>query len=354
VSTEAEREIEDLFNAEVFGVDTSQGGVTPIPQEVPESKPVEQAAQAVEEDGQTEGTPEAEVVEEAAEEEAPEAVEEGTEEVEEEAEEYVSWAKKQFGDDIDLDSDSSKKLAKSAFEKERMLGKKAEESKQLKQEAEARAIQQRIDALNTPGNLTPEEDGWVDEAIVSGDPAEWAYSALQGERPDLYAAVLDRWAAQGESESRMARTLHSRVLQVVSQPQPSREESYAASLGSTFIELGLNIESHGPAILAKAEELGSGHPAVAGMMSPDGDVRRIATRAIYDLISAGKTTVSKAQQDDVVAARVKEQQLREKAAGVTTGKPHVAQPKKSPFWEEFDAELSERGWDGNAPTYGRD
>jgi hypothetical protein len=271
-----------------------------------------------------------------------------------EEEPHLTWAKKQYGDDIDLSSPSSQKLAKAAYEKEKMLGKKAEESRELQKAAEARELQERIDALNTPGNLTPEEDAWVNESLVSGDPGEWAYGALQSQRPDLYAAIMDRWSSLGEREARQARVLHSQVLQAVAAPQPSETETYTAALGQTFASLGLNVETHGPLILQKAEQLGAAHPSVQGMMSTNEDIRRIATRSIYDLVSQGNVTVQKAKTDDVVAARVQEEQLRQQAAGIQQGGPRVEQPKKSKFWEEFDSEIAERGWDGERPAYGRD
>jgi len=83
-------------------------------------------------------------------------------------------------------------------------------------------------------------------------------------------------------------------------------------------------------------------------------VRMISTRAIYDLIASNQTTVQKARVDDQVQARVKEEQLRQQAAGVNQGGPRVEQPKKSPFWEGFDEELAERGWDGQRPSYGKE
>jgi hypothetical protein len=267
--------------------------------------------------------------------------------------EHLDWARKKYGEDIDLSTESSRKLAKAAFEQEKLLGKKAEEARALQEAQNQREIQDRIDALNTPGNLTQEEDNWVSEALLSNDPAEWAYNALQSERPDLYATILDRWSSLGEQESRQARIFHSKVLQAVTAPQPSQQETYTAALGETFVSLGLNIERHGPLILAKAEELGTDHPSVQGMMSTDSSIRRIATRSIYDLVTAGQATVQKARTDDVVEARVKEEQLRQAAAGVTQGGPRVEQPKQSPFWKEFEQEIADRGWDGNTPTYGR-
>jgi hypothetical protein len=359
LSADPERAIEDLFNQEIFGVDTSNPDtlepeppieMTPIP----EPKSVGEAIQAAE-DGQEEETPEPEVegtplIELDLEDDGEVIV---LDEVEEE-EEYVSWAKKQFGDDVDLENASARKLAKSAFEKEKMLGKKAEEANQLKAERDRQELQAKIDALQTPGNVTPEEDAWIDEAVSSGDPGEWAYNALQAERPDLYAAIINRWASMGEGEAAQARRLDAAIIQAISQPQPSKEESYSMALGQTFQSLGLDIETQGPIILAKAEELGASHPSVVAMMSPDPTIRQLGTRNVFDLAVAGKTTVRKAVLDDDVQARVKEETLRQQAAGVTTGKPHVEAPKKSAFWEGFDEELKERGWDGNGPTYGRD
>jgi hypothetical protein len=349
---DAEREVEDLFNEEILGLSPPDQAGTLPPEAPPEPKPLDEVPlddpEPPVEEPEEESTAVEEPVEEAPAEEEPEP-----EPVPEGEEEYVAWAKKQYGNEIDLESPSAKLLARAAFEKERLLGKKAEEARALQAEAAQREAQARIDALNTPGVLTPEEDGWVHEALTSDDPGEWAYNALQGERPDLYAAIMDRWSALGEQEARQARVLHSKVLQAISTPQPSEQETYAAALGQTFLSLGLDIETHGPQILQKAEELGADHPAVQGMMSPVEDIRRLATRSVWDLVGAGRSTVQKAKTDDVVEARVKEEQLRQGAAGIQQGGPRVPQTPKSPFWEQFDEELHDRGWDGERPQYGR-
>jgi len=364
-AADAEREVEDFFNEEIFGAKPPVENEAPFPTAPPETKPVEEVVidTPVEEAVETppddtppdETTPPGEEIPvdpDALPETPPQ--DEVTEPEEPAEDEYRTWAKKQYGDDLDFENEQIAKLARANYEKEKLLGKKAEEAKVAQQEREAIEVQQRIDALNTPGVLTQEEDNWVNEALISNDPGEYAYNALQAERPDLYASIMDRWSALGEQEARQARALHSKVLQVVTAPQPSEQETYTAALGQTFVSLGLDIEQHGPLVLSKAEELGNGHPAVIGMMSHDPDVRKIATRAIFDLVTQGKTTVQKAKTDDVVAARVQEEQLRQNAAGITQGGPRVESPKKSPFWEQFDAEIEERGWDGNRPTYGRD
>jgi hypothetical protein len=360
-TTDGAREVEDFFNEEVLGIrpTAEEPPFLPDGPPEPESKSVEEAAAVIEEqeqEGTSEGTEEAEVSAEEASEQEEVELEEGTsEEPPEPSEDELigAWARKKYGDDVGLETESERKFAKALYEQEKLLGRKAEETRVLQEEAQQRELQERIDALNTPGVLTTEEDQWVDEAIGSDDPAEWAYGALQGERPDLYAAILDRWSSLGEKESRQARIFHSRVLQAVTSPQPDPQESYTAALGHTFLSLGLNIERDGPVILAKAEELGGNHPAVQGMMSPNDDIRLLATRSVYDLVSASKTTVSKARTDDVVNGRVQEEELRRQAAGVTQGGPRIEQPKKSPFWDQFEQEIEDRGWDGNRPTYGR-
>lgn len=354
---QAEKDVEDFFNEEIFGAKPPVENEPPFPQAEPEPKPLEEVV--LETPDEAPETPEE--VSDTPTEDAPEQGEDVSEtpeevsDIPEDDEAHLAWARKKFGEGIDLEGDTNKMLAKAAYEQEKLLGKQAEERRRLEQEAEQREIQERITALNTPGVLTAEEDIWVDEATQAGDPGEYAYDALQSGRPDLYAAVMDRWSTLGEVEARRARALHSQVLQLVSVPQPSEQESYTAALGGTFVSLGLNIERDGPLILQKAEELGAQHPSVQGMMSTDEDVRRIATRSIYDLVAAGKTVVHKAKQDDVVQQRVQEEQLRQNAAGVNGGgAQRIAEPKKSSFWEQFDAEIAEKGWDGQRPTYGRE
>jgi len=188
---------------------------------------------------------------------------------------------------------------------------------------------------------------------MSNDPAEWAYNALQADRPDLYATVLNRWSSMGEQEAGKARRFEAKIIQSLSAPRMSVTETYTMALGQTFQALGLDIESQGPILLAKAEELGPNHPAVQAMLSQDPTIRQLGTRNVYDLAVSSKTTVQKARVDDDVEARVKEETLRAKAAGITKGTAHVEPPKKNPFWEGFDEEFAERGWDGNGPTYGR-
>jgi hypothetical protein len=337
-AADAAQDVEDFFNEEIFGAPKPVENDPPFPgDEPPEAKPLEEVAV----DPEVSETPEE--VSDTPEEDAPEqeeVVSETPEEVSDEPaeEEYVAWARKQYGDDLDFDNAQVAKVAKAAYEKEKLLGKKSEEARTLQKAAEQAEIQARIDALNTPGHLTNEEETWVGEAVVSGDPGEWAYNALQAQRPDLYAGIMDRWSSMGEIEAREARAFHSRVLQVVTAPQPDPQETYTAALGETFSSLGLNIESHGPLILAKAEELGAAHPSVQGMMSQDPDIRRIATRSVFDLVAQGATTIQKAKTDDVVAQRIQEEKLREAASGIQQGGPRVEQPKKSAFWEEFEAE----------------
>src|SRR4029079_14115130 len=115
--------------------------------------------------------------------------------------------------------------------------------------------------------------------------------------------------------------------QFLSQPQMSPAESYASDLGQTFVELGLDIDAHGPTILAKLDELGPQHWTVEAIQSPDPTTRANATRAVVDLSRAGQTTVSRARQDDVVQARVQEETLREAASGVNSGGPRIEKPK---------------------------
>jgi hypothetical protein len=354
-AADAERAIEDMFAEEIMGAAPEPPEPEPDFPVIapPEPKSVSEAIQLAE-DGQEEGTPEEEVAG------TPlidlDLEDDGQTVTLDEEEPYVAWAKKQFGEDIDLDSDTAQKLAKSAYEKEKMLGKKAEETRSLQMEREQRELQEQIDALNAPGNLSREEDTWVDEAVMSGDPSEWARNALEQGRPDLYSSVLDRWSTLGPDEARQARILHGQVLQII-QNQPTaetRQQSYTQALGQTFLDLGLNLETHGTVILQKVEELGSQHPDVIGMMSQDPTVRAMATRHLYDLVASGKTTVAKAKTDDVVSRRVQEESLRQKAAAIENGGPRQQEQKKSTFWESFDEELSERGWDGNRPVYGRD
>lgn len=350
---DAEREVEDFFNEEIFGAKPPVENEAPFPVEAaPEPKPTaEVSVDPTVEPEPEEGTEEEPEQAPDSEEEAPEQVEaeaeEGTAEPAEE--EYLTWAKKQYGDDLDPN-----KLARAAWEKERLLGQKSESEKRLQQEAQEREIEQRLAFLNTPGVLTDEEDAWIDEAVASGD-AEAAADALLNEgRADLYGAFVGRWLQQGDAEARRALAHRDRVMQWVSTPQPSEQESYTLALGQTFLSLGLDIDAHGPKILQKAEELGVNHPSVQGMMSQDPDVRRIATRAVFDLATQGTTVVQKARQDDVVAQRVQEEKLREGAAAISNGGARPEEKKKGGFWDKFDEEIADRGWDGNRPTYGRD
>jgi hypothetical protein len=359
-AADAEQEVEDFFNEEVLGAPTREEPAEVFPSEAPpESKPIEEVAvdtplepAEAPEEGTPEGTPEepeeAPVSEPG--EETPVNGEPVSEEEADTDDDHIAWAKKQYGEDLDPE-----KLAKAAYEKEKLLGRRAEETRALQAEREARELQERIDALNTPGILTPEEDTWVDEAAMATDPGAYAYDALQNGRPDLYAAVMDRWATLGESEARQMRALHSKVMQHVTAPQPSDRESYALALGETFATVGYSIEQHGPIVLQKLDELGPSHWTVEAIQSHDPREREHALRAVVDLISAGQTVVQKARVDDQVSARVQEEQLRQGASGITTGGPHVAPPKKSEFWDQFDDEINQRGWNEDGrPSYGHE
>jgi hypothetical protein len=349
-AADAEREAEDFFNEEIFGAAPPVENDPAFPGDAPpESKPVEGIVTDTPPSDSPEGEPEVEAPAEDPDEtvEIPaegEVVDETPQE-----EEYLTWAKKQYGEDLDPE-----KLARAAWEKERLLGQKAESEKRLQEEAHRREVEGMLQALNTPGHLTNEEDNWVNEAILSGDPGEWAVHALRGERPDLYAAIRNRWSAQGEQEAQRAAILHTQVTQQALAPRVSVAESYALALGQTFQSVGLNIEEHGPLILAKLDELGAAHPAVRGIQSHDPEMRALAAQSVWDLISSSQTTVQKARTEDVVQQRVQEEQLRQNAAGVNGGSPHVEPPKKSKFWEEFEEETRERGWDGERPQYGRE
>jgi len=352
-AADAERAVEDFFNEEIFGAKPEADKEAPFPVEAPpEPKPVAEVAVDTPpepedpEEGTEEGTEETPDSEEVAPEQGEVEPEEGTAEASEE--EYLTWAKKQYGDDLDPD-----KLARAAWEKEKLLGQKSESEKRLQKEAQDREIEQRLEFLNTPGVLTDEEDAWIDEAVTSADPAAAADALLTEGRADLYGAFIGRWLQQGDAEARQALQHRDRVMQWVSTPQPTEQESYTAALGQTFVSLGLDIETMGPKILQKAEELGVNHPSVQGMMSQDPDVRRIATRSVYDLATQGTTVVQKAKQDDVVAQRVQEEQLRQGAAAISNGGARPVEQKKGGFWDEFDKEIEERGWDGKRPSYGR-
>lgn len=349
---DAERDVEDFFNEQILGVTQLEEKQDQFPTEaLPEPKPLDEVA--------VDETPtpqeEAEDAEVEPDEESDESVEESVTEdpvVEDDA--HLAWARKKYGEGIDLENETSRMLAKAAYEQERMIGKQAEERRRLEQEAQAREIQQKIDFLNSPGSLTIEEDAWIDEAVSSGDAATAADALLNEGRADLYGAFIARWVQQGDREAMEAIQHRDRVMAWVQTPEPSETESYTLALGQTFQSLGMNIESHGPVILAKAEELGVNHPSVQGMMSQDPDVRRIATRAVYDLATQGQVAVRKAKTDDVVAQRVQEERLRQGAAGITNGGSRPEEKKKSAFWDKFDEEIEERGWDGNRPQYGRE
>jgi len=351
---DAERDVEDFFNEQILGVTQLEEKQDQFPTEAPpEPKPVEEIAV----DPDVPETPEE--VSDTPPEDAPEqgeSVSETPEEVSDAPEDdaHLAWARKKYGEGIDLENETSRMLAKAAYEQERMIGKQAEERRRLEQEAQAREIQQKIDFLNSPGALTPEEDAWIDEAVSSGDAATAADALLNEGRADLYGAFIARWVQQGDREAMEAIQHRDRVMAWVQTPEPSETESYTLALGQTFQSLGMNIESHGPVILAKAEELGVNHPSVQGMMSQDPDVRRIATRAVYDLATQGQVAVRKAKTDDVVAQRVQEERLRQGAAGITNGGSRPEEKKKSAFWDKFDEEIEERGWDGNRPQYGRE
>lgn len=353
-------EVENFFNEEILGVRTEEPKEEPFPAEAPpEPKPVEEVAvdeiptpqeEAEDREGTEEGTKETPDSEEVAPEQEESETPEETPGSEEEA--HLAWARKKYGEGIDLDSDSSKMLAKAAYEQEKLLGRQAEQQRRLEQEAQQREVEAKIAFLNTPGVLTPEEDAWIDEAVISDNPEEAADALLTEGRADLYGAFVARWVQQGDAEAFRALQHRDRVMQWATTPQPSEQESYSLALGQTFTSLGLNIEQHGPLILAKAEELGTAHPAVSGMMSPDPQMRAVATRAIFDLVTSGNVTVQKAKQDDVVAQRVQEEELRKNASGINQNGGRVEKPKQGGFWDKFDEEIEQRGWDGERPRYG--
>ena len=243
------------------------------------------------------------------------------------------------------------KLAQSRFEAERMVGRSQAELQEQRRLMEEESAQRRIASLSQRADLNEEESDWVDGAVESQDPAAYAIAALENDRRDLYGAILDRWATQGEGESARARDLHARVVQAYSQPAPDPQAEFQQALAQSFQAVGLSVAQHGQTILAKASELGDANPFVQGMMSQDPNVRQMAVRAVWDLAQT-QVTVQKEAQNDDVAARVAEERLREAAAVVGNGTVHQTPPKKQgSFWDEFDEEVASKGWDGSRPGY---
>jgi hypothetical protein len=342
-----EGDFADFLADEVFG----SGEAKPDPepdnlesQVVPEVEEPEEEDKILLPDPAFEDRPETEQIEQPGEEPAsPETVEEP---------EYAVWARKQFGDELDLSNPQIAKIAESRYEAEKMIGKSQSELQEQRKLMEEESAQRRIASLSQRADLTEEESDWVDVAIESEDPAAYAVSALENDRRDLYGAILDRWATQGESQSAKARDLHARVVQAYSQPAPDPQAQFRDALAQSFSAVGLNVGQHGSVILAKASELGDANPYVQGMMSQDPNIQQMAVRAIWDLAQSTQVTVQKVAREDDVAARVAEERLREGAAVVGNGTVHQTPPKtQGGFWDEFDEEVSARGWDGARPGY---
>jgi hypothetical protein len=266
--------------------------------------------------------------------------------------EYAVWARKQFGDDLNLADPQIAKLAESRYEAERMVGRSQAELQEQRRLMEEEDTRRRVASLHERSDLTEDESDWVDMAVESEDPAAFAVAALENDRRDLYGSILDRWATQGESQSARVRDLHARVVAAYSQPAPDPQAQYREALAQSFSEVGLNVQQHGNVILAKASELGDTNPFVRGMMSPNPEIRSMSVRAVWDLAQSSQVTVQKVARDDEVAARVAEERLREAAAGVGNGTVHQAPPKRQgSFWDEFDEEVAAKGWDGAIPGY---
>jgi len=265
--------------------------------------------------------------------------------------EYAVWARKQFGEDLDLTNPQIAKLAQSRWEAERMVGKSQAELQEQRRLMEEESAARRVASLHERADLNDEESDWVDQAVESGDPAAFAVAALENDRRDLYSAILDRWATQGEQESSRVRDFHSRVVAAYSQPAPDPQAQFQQALGESFQAVGLNVRDHGSIILAKAAELGDANPYVQGMMAQDPQVRAMAVRAVWDLSQSTQATIQKVTRDDEVAARVAEERLRENAAVVGNGTLHQEPPPSGGFWSEFDEEVAARGWDGARPGY---
>lgn len=348
---DAERAVEDLFNEEILGLKEPERDEAPFPTEAPpESKPVEETTDPdlppeEEQEQIVEVPPELPDVQV----EIEPTEEPGRDEPEEEP--YLAWAKKQYGEELDPD-----KLARAAYEKEQLLGRKAQEEKQREEERRKESLQRDIDRLHTYGALTPEEEAWVEERAMEGDLDEAAKACFENGRYDLYAALTDRFVAMGGAAAQYANARRSAYIQdavaFYQQPELSPQEQRRQVFRQVFASVGLDLDAHGPVVLAKAQELG-GHYALA-LENGDEGQQAVAARALFDLATATQTEVSKHRLDDVVQQRVQEEKLRQNAAGVTQGGARVEQKKKDPFWENFEEEVEERGWDGNRPSYGNE
>jgi ribosomal protein S24E len=280
--------------------------------------------------------------------------EEAEDEIEVQAEtDFTLWAKNKYGEDVDLE-----KLAKATYNQEQLLGRKAAEF-EAEQQARRELEQQMIlDTLNTNyAGLSPEEDEWVDEAVMSESPLDWAISALQNDRVDLYNTVLNRFGMQGEREQQLASEIRARVLfeaQRQPEPQASYQEVLASMLNYTFQGLGMDINTHGPVVAEQAAALGGSHPLVQAMQSEDDNLRALAVQQIYERAGNSKTTVQKAVYDDMNGAKAREAELRAGAAGVNSGSGPRKSPKAKSFFDAWDEAAADLRVDGNNPRYGLD
>lgn len=354
---DAERAVEDLFNTEILGLKEPERDEAPFPAEAPpEAKPVEETTDP--------DIPPEEVQEQVVEvpEELPDVQEEiepteepGRDEPQEEP--YLAWAKKKYNlADEQLENEATRLLARSNYEQEQLLGRKAQEEKQREEERRRESLQRDIDRLHVYGVLTPEEEAWVEERAMEGDLDEAAKACFDNGRYDLYAALTDRFVAMGGAAAQYANARRSGYIQdtisFYQQPEPSPQEQQRQMFQSAFAAVGLDLDAHGPTVLAKAQELGG--PYAHALENGDEGQRAVAARALFDLATATQTEVSKHRLDDVVQQRVQEEKLRQNAAGVTQGGARAEPKKKDPFWDSFDEEVEERGWNGNSPRYGNE
>jgi hypothetical protein len=351
---DAERAVEDLFNEEILGLKEPDRDEAPFPTEAPpESKPVEEIADPDEAPETTEEETPAPGEETTP--EFPPQEEPAAEEPQEEP--YLTWAKKKYSlADEQLENEATRLLARSNYEQEQLLGRKAQEEKLREEERRRESLQRDIDRLHVYGVLTPEEEAWVEERAMEGDLDEAAKACFDHGRYDLYAALTDRFVAMGGAAAQYANARRSGYIQdtvaFYQQPEASPQEQQRQMFRSAFASVGLDLDAHGPTVLAKAQELG-GHYALA-LENGDEGQRAVAARALFDLAVATQTEVSRHRLDDVVQQRVQEEKLRQGASGVTQGGARVEQKKKDPFWDSYNEEIEERGWDGNRPSYGRE
>lgn len=292
---EITRQIIGVWDEEQPEESTAEVAEEPQPESEPEQEP--EPEQPEREEGEPEpeeGEPEGEQPEE--EEEAEEEEGEPEEEPEEEVTGYQSENPQVQAFLAKYQGDLERALA-GAVQLQQVLGRQGQDKAVLTRRVQE--LEQELQQLRSfgPGPaLSPEQRGWVDEAVESQNPVSYVQQALEANEFALARAVCDRWAEDAPYEAgRIAQQIDAaewRTQQQVEQEQPQLD---SGALMGVLIEHFPEMPQYEQQMLAAMNSLGDDHPLVQDARSNEPATAATAIVSIYEIARAQTTSVKTAR-----------------------------------------------------------